>query len=225
MKKSLFLIGLVVALVSCQSKPSAESAGAGDAQNAAVGGSSEFSLNTTSSILNWKGSKPGGTHNGTVSIIEGKLGTESGKVVSGTFTIDLNTILNADLTDAEMNGKLVGHLKSADFFDVAQFPTAKFELVSVEELPASTPASADDFKASHQITGNLIMKGITKSISFPARIEVTGSVIKAVSSPFAINRTQWNVNYGSKSIFAELKDNFINDEMIISLDLTFDKVQ
>jgi len=224
MKKSIFLIGLVVALVSCQSKPSAESAGAGDAQNAALASGAEFSVNTAASTLNWKGSKPGGEHVGTVSVTEGKLSAENGKLVAGSFTIDLNTIVCADLTDAEMNGKLVGHLKSADFFDVAQFPTAKFELVSASELPAGTPASADGIQATHQVTGNLIMKGITKSISFPAQVSVGESEIKAVSAPFAIDRTQWSVNYGSKSLFAELKDNFINDEMIISLNLSFGKI-
>jgi polyisoprenoid-binding protein YceI len=225
MKKSLFLIGLVITLISCQNKPSAENAGAGDAQSVAVASGTEFKLDSASSALNWKGSKPGGEHYGLVSITEGKASTENGNIVSGTFTIDLNTIISIDLTDADMNGKLVGHLKSPDFFDIAKFPTAKFDLVSVTEIAATTPAASGEVQATHQVTGNLIMKGITKSISFPAMITITESSIKAVSAPFAIDRTQWGVNYGSKSIFAELKDKFINDEMIISLDLSFIKVQ
>jgi len=224
MKKSIFLIGLVITLVSCQSKPSADNAGAGDAQNAALAGGSEFNLNAASSTVNWKGTKPGGVHVGTVAVNDGKLGAEDGKVVSGSFTIDLNSIVCEDLTDAEMNGKLVGHLKSADFFDVAKYPTAKFEIVAVEEMPAAA-VEGETVKATHKITGNLIMKEVTKSISFPAQVTVSGTEIKAVSAPFALNRTEWGVNYGSKSIFAELKDNFIHDEMIISLDLAFSKAQ
>jgi polyisoprenoid-binding protein YceI len=224
MKRSIFLIGLVVALVSCKSKPSAESAGAGDAQSVAVAAGMEFTLNTASSSLNWKGSKPGGEHTGVVSISEGKINAENGTIVSGTFTIDLNTITDTDLTDAGMNGKLVGHLKSPDFFDVAQFPTAKFELVSVSALPAGSQVATDSVQATHQVIGNLIMKGVTKSISFPAQIEVSETAIKAVTAPFAIDRTQWGVNYGSKSIFAELKDKFINDEMIITLNLSFSRI-
>jgi polyisoprenoid-binding protein YceI len=224
MKRSIFLIGLVIAFVSCKSKPSAESAGAGDAQNVAVASGTEYTLNASSSSLNWKGLKPGGEHTGVVSISEGKINAENGTIVSGTFTIDLNSITNTDLTDAGMNGKLVGHLKSPDFFDVAQFPTAKFELVSVSNIAATTPAVADSVQATHQVTGNLIMKGVTRSISFPAQIDVSESTIKAVTAPFAIDRTQWGVNYGSKSIFAELKDKFINDEMIITLNLSFSKI-
>jgi polyisoprenoid-binding protein YceI len=224
MKKSLFLMGLVIALISCKSKPSAENAGAGDAQKVAVASGTEYILNATSSNLNWKGSKPGGEHTGVVSISEGKLTSESGKIMSGTFTIELNTITDTDQTDPAMNAKLVGHLKSPDFFDVAQFPTAKFEIVSVSDIPQGTPATNGSVQATHQVTGNLILKGVTKSINFPAMIEVSESVIKAVTAPFAIDRTQWGVNYGSKSIFAELKDKFINDEIIITLNLTFSKV-
>jgi len=223
MKKSFFILALVVTLVSCQSKPSAENAGAGDAQAAAVASGAEYTINAASSSLAWKGAKPGGEHTGNVSVTDGNIAAENGKVVSGSFTIDLNTITCTDLTDAEMNGKLVGHLKSPDFFDVAQFPTAKFEVVSVTELPAS--ATADASQATHEVTGNLIMKAATKSISFPARIVVGESSVTASAAPFAIDRTQWGVNYGSKTLFAELKDKFINDEMIISFDLTFNKVQ
>ena len=225
MKKGIFLLGLVITLISCQSNPSVQNAGAGDAQNASIAAGAEYSLNTATSTLNWKGTKPGGEHTGTASVTEGKLSAENGKLTAGTFTIDLNSIVNTDLTDAEMNGKLVGHLKSADFFDVAQFPTAKFELVSVSELSATTPASADAVQATHQVTGNLIMKGVTKSISFPAQVVISENSINALTAPFAIDRTQWGVNYGSKSLFAELKDNFIHDEMIISLNLSFNKVQ
>jgi polyisoprenoid-binding protein YceI len=223
MKKSIFLIGLVITLVSCNTKPAAENAGAGEAQSAAVATGTEFALNTATSTLGWKGQKPGGEHFGVVSITEGKLTAEGGKLVSGAFTIDLNSITDTDLTDAGMNGKLVGHLKSPDFFDVAQFPTAKFELVSVAELPAGTSA-VEGVAVSHQITGNLTMKGVSKSISFPAQVVVSESAITAVTAPFAINRTEWGVNYGSKSIFAELKDKFINDEMIITLNLSFSKI-
>jgi polyisoprenoid-binding protein YceI len=223
MKKSIFFISLVIAFASCKTKPSAENAGAGDAQNVAVSSGTEFALNADSSTLNWKGSKPGGEHRGTVIISEGSLKTENGKVVSGSFTISLNTIKDLDLTDEGMNGKLVGHLKSPDFFDVAQFPTAKFELVSVGGQIAADTTASGVVIAIHQVTGNLTMKGITKSISFPAVLTVQESSVSVVAEPFGIDRTQWGVNYGSKSIFAELKDKFINDEIVISMNLSFSK--
>jgi polyisoprenoid-binding protein YceI len=215
MKKNIFIIGIVITLISCNSKPSGEKTSAGDAQAVSQAAGVEYVLNTDSAYINWTGSKPGKDHFGVVSVTEGKVNVSEDKIVSGSFTIDLNTITDKDLEDAEWSGKLVGHLKSPDFFDVAQFPTAKFEIVSVTEK-----ASAD----SVLITGNLTMKGISKSVSFPAFVKIDDSQISASSSTFAIDRTQWGVNYGSKSIFAELKDKFINDEVKLSLNLSFKKV-
>jgi polyisoprenoid-binding protein YceI len=223
MKKSIFLVGLVISLVSCNSKPSAESAGAGEAKVASVASGSLFKLDSASSTLTWKGFKPGGEHTGVVSVSEGTINIENNNIVSGSFIIDLNTINDLDQTDPNMNAKLVGHLKSPDFFDVAKFPTASFEIVSVSEIAEGAAPAEGAIKTTHQVTGNLTMKGITKSISFPAEIVKTESSVKAITPPFSINRTEWGVNYGSKSIFAELKDKFINDEIVIVLNLSFSK--
>lgn len=218
MRKTILLGVIVISLVSCKSKPSAENAGAGNAGVAAVESGISYAVDTTSSTINWKGSKPGGEHTGIVSISEGSVNVEGGKIVSGSFIIDLNSIVDQDLTDAGMNAKLIGHLKSPDFFDVAKYPTAKFELVEVSELSEAAANSA-----SHQVTGNLTMKDVTKSISFPATIKVSENSVTATAAPFSVNRTEWGVNYGSKSIFAELKDKFINDEIVLTLNLSFNK--
>lgn len=220
MKKSLFLIAVVFSMFACTTKPSADSAGAGDAQSAAAGSGVSYTLESVSSKINWKGTKPLGEHYGMVSLTDGMVTVEGGKITSGVFTIDLNSIVVQDITDAETNGKLLGHLKSPDFFDVAQFPAARFELTSVSELVSSAENTS---KSNYQVSGNLTMKGITKSISFPAQVEISDMGIIAKSEPFSIDRTQWGVNYGSKSIFAELKDNFIDDAMILTLDLSFKK--
>jgi hypothetical protein len=63
------------------------------------------------------------------------------------------------------------------------------------------------------------MKGITKSITFDASVNVTGGKMTATTESFVINRTLWNVNYQSKSVFAELKDQFINDDITLSVKL------
>lgn len=223
MKKGIFLFVLAISLIACQSRPTAENAGAGEAQDVAVASGVEYSVDS-SSTLGWKGSKPGGEHHGVVSIKSGTVEVKAGKIVSGSFEIDLNTITDLDISDAGMNAKLVGHLKSPDFFDVAQFPTAKFDLVSLDALPEAAATEGDALKANYSVTGNLTIKGITKSISFPAQIVISDGSIEVMADDFSIDRTQWGVNYGSKSIFAELKDKFINDMMVINLNLVFNKV-
>jgi polyisoprenoid-binding protein YceI len=217
MKKSIFAFGLALALISCNTKNGADKTNSGEAGQVSQATGTEFLLvNDSTAVVNWTGSKPGKDHIGTVSVSEGRINIADNKIVSGSFTIDLNTIKDIDLPDAEWNGKLIGHLKSPDFFDVAQFPTGKFEIVSVTEKAGSDSVT---------ISGNLTLKGITKSVSFPAEVKIGEETVSASSAPFVIDRTQWGVNYGSKSIFAELKDKFINDNIVLALNISFKKAQ
>ncbi len=89
--------------------------------------------------MKWIGSKPGGQHHGTVQISEGTLNIEKGVITSGTFTIDLRTIKDLDLEPGTWNDKLVGHLKSEDFFYIEKYPVATFK--RVENLIAMPPAN------------------------------------------------------------------------------------
>jgi polyisoprenoid-binding protein YceI len=107
-------------------------------------------------------------------------------------------------------------LKSADFFDVAKYPSAKFVITKVSRV-AGTNAGA--LKATHRIEGNLTMKGITKKVSFDASINLLNGKLVASTPSFTIDRTLWGVNYQSKSIFSELKDQFIYDDMTLSIEL------
>ena len=122
----------------------------------------------------------------------------------------MNAIKDEDLTDAKMNDMLVNHLKSADFFDVATYPESSFAITKVE-------AVAGNDSITHTISGNLKMKDVDKNITFGAKITKEGDVYKAVTVPFTIDRTQWNVKYGSKSLFAELKDNIVNDNIELQI--------
>ena len=158
------------------------------------------SVDATSSELYWKGAKPTGTHNGTVKLIDGGLAIEDGALIGGEFVIDMSTIV-----DADGSGRLEGHLKSADFFDIEKYPTSKFVITSVE--------TKDDKLA---VTGNLTVKDVTKSITIPAMISETDGVVEFKSETFVVNRADFNVKYGSKSFFDDLKDKFINDDMEMS---------
>lgn len=162
-------------------------------------------VDTASSVLTWKGTKPTGAHNGVVMLKDGDLLVEEGILKGGEFVIDMSTITNKDMEGSEGAGKLEGHLKSADFFDVATFPTSKFVITNVED-------KGDKL----HVTGNLQLKDVTKSITIPATVTTENGVTTFKSDVFNINRADFNVKYGSKSFFDNLKDKFIDDMMEMS---------
>lgn len=208
---SLFLLTGIVA--ACGG-PQGDKAKTGEAQEvSATTGDVSMKIDNAASTIDWTGAKPTGKHNGTIGISEGNLMLTDGNIVGGKFTIDMNSIVNLDLTSAEDNGKLVGHLKSPDFFDAAKYPTAVFEITSSEAVSGNA-------NATHNITGNLTMKDVTKSITFPVNVVIDGNQLKANTPEFLIDRTQWNVQYGSKTIFDNLKDKFINDEIALKISLS-----
>lgn len=176
----------------------------------------KLAVNTVESKVNWTGKKPTGEHTGIVKLSGGELVLDKNEITGGSFVIDLNSIVDVDLKDEGMNGKLVGHLKSADFFDVQKYPTAKFVITKISKLSGATAASAN---ATHKIEGDLTMKDITKKVNFDASINLLNGKLTAKTVPFIINRTLWGVNYQSKSIFAELKDQFIYDDITLSIEL------
>ncbi len=165
-------------------------------------------VNITTSTVTWTGKAPSGAHNGTIALKSGSLVIENGNVKSGEFVIDMNSIANADMKGSKRAGKLEGHLKAADFFDVAKFPTAKFIVTSSEVKEGKV-----------NVTGNLTIKDVTKSITIPATVSDTDGVVTFKSDVFNINRADFNVKYGSKSFFDNLKDKFIDDLMEISFDV------
>lgn len=161
-------------------------------------------INLETSVLNWKGSKPLGTHNGNVKFLEGSLEVKNGKVKGGEFVIDMTSINTLDLKAGSGKEKLDGHLMSADFFDVEKYPTSKFVITKVKGA---------------NVTGNLTIKDVTKTITFPAKVAVADGKITFSSDVIKINRADFNVKYGSKSFFDNLKDKFIDDIMEISFEI------
>jgi polyisoprenoid-binding protein YceI len=161
-------------------------------------------VDVASSIITWKGTKPTGAHNGTIMLQEGSLNLEAGKLTGGTFVIEMSSIKNLDL-DAESAAKIVGHLSSPDFFDVATYATSKFVITSVVEAEGKLA-----------VTGNLTVKDITKSITIPAMLSTKGNVTTFKSEKFNIDRAEFNVKYASKTFFDNLKDKFIDDAIELS---------
>ncbi len=157
-------------------------------------------VDLTTSLMTWKGTKPTGAHDGTVALKSGALVVENGVLKEGEFVIDMSTIKNLDMAGSEGAGKIEGHLKAPDFFDIAVYPTATFTITSVLEVEGNLA-----------VTGNLTIKDVTKSISIPANISTEDGVTTFTSDVFNIDRADFNVKYGSKKWFENLKDKFIDD--------------
>src|SRR5690606_17976060 len=138
-------------------------------------------------------------------------------VVGGSFVIDMKSISNEDLpAEGDYNkAKLIGHLESADFFDVANHPTATFTITKVE--------AATGGEASHVVSGNLNMRGTEKNITFPANITVQDDVVTLTTPEFVIDRTQWNVTYGSVNLESVAKDKAIDNNIKLIVDLKASK--
>ena len=163
------------------------------------------SVKVEASKIVWKGYKVTGSHEGTIAIEEGNLTFENDKLIGGEFVIDMTTIANTDL-EGDYKTKLEGHLKSDDFFGVENHPTASLVMTDV------TPSG----KNSYNVTGDLTIKGITKPVTFT--MAIYGSKANAT---LKIDRSEYNVRYGSSSFFDGLKDKVIYDEFDLVADLQF----
>ena len=199
-----------VTLVSCNNtntQQNAETTTPTTEQSAVTEGSQAetfaYSVNPTS-VVEWVGSKPAGKHNGTVNVTKGGVNVENGAITKAEFVLDMNTITVLDLQAGKGKEDLEAHLKGTNpekvdhFFNVKDFPTASFVFKRFD---------------GKNLIGDLTIKGKTKEVSFPATVTVTDNEVSIVSQPFKINRVDFGVNYGSKSVFDDLKDKFINDDV------------
>ena len=173
-----------------------------------------LNVDVEKSTAEWLGKKVTGQHQGSVKIFKGEFVIDNGNITGGQFEIDMNSIISSDLTDTELNAKLVKHLKSDDFFGAEKFPYSKFEIIKVEVF--NDPAKPG---VNSTVTGNLTIKDITKSISFPAEIKIENGMLNA-KADFDIDRTEWNVKYGSGKFFENLGDKMINDNFNLKLSIS-----
>ncbi|MFN8345985.1 MAG: YceI family protein [Spirosomataceae bacterium] len=193
--KSIFAATLVVLSFSVVAKPGKKA-------------SQTLKVNTEASTFNWLAKKLTGEHSGTVKIQSGNLVTDGNKLTGGDFTIDLNTIKDTDI-QGDFAGRLETHLKSADFFDVAKFPTSTLKI---------TKAVAKGGE-NYDLTGDLTIRGTTQSITFPAVVKITGKAASA-SAKFDVDRTKFGLTYRSKSFFENIGDKMIYDNFTVEVKLT-----
>ncbi|MDT0689531.1 YceI family protein [Salegentibacter sp. F188] len=205
---------LALSIVGCKNEKNNE-VEVSEAKEAAVaqGEVVEYKVDTSATVIEWAGSKPTGTHTGTIKVSEGTFSANDSIVESGNFTIDMVTI---DVTDLEGEDKenLEAHLKGTvegkegDFFNILKYPEATFEVTGISEKDGQK-----------MMEGNLTIKEETKNISFPVSINRSGDEIEITSETFTIDRTDWSVNYGSKSVFDNLGDNFVSDDIELKIEL------
>ncbi len=168
-----------------------------------------FMIDSAASVVEWKGSKvTGSSHNGTIAIKEGEVQMDGKNLAGGKVVVDMASIINLDLTDKEYNAKLVGHLKSDDFFDVAKFPTSTltFKKASLQK------------DGSYKVTADLTLKSETHPINFIAKPSIDG---KTATADLEFDRTKWNVRYGSGKFFKNLGDKMISDKVNLTVKLQF----
>jgi polyisoprenoid-binding protein YceI len=176
-----------------------------------------YKLNTDSSLVHWVGEKVTGSHKGTLSIKSGDVLFDKDKLVGGTFEIAMGTIKNVDIEDPKYNKKLIDHLNSDDFFNTSNFPVATFKITNTEKL-----TSDDTSKNNYTISGDMTIKGLTFPISFPASVNLNGDKATAKAST-KVDRTKFNIRYGSGKFFDNLGDKLIYDEFTVELDLESQK--
>lgn len=160
-------------------------------------------VKVSESTITWKGYKVTGSHEGSIQLKSGHLEMDGDKLTGGEFVVDMTSIANTDL-DGDSKGKLEGHLKSDDFFGVANHPTAKLVFTSV------TPMN----KNSYTVTGNLTIKETTKPITF-----VVSVYANKATATMKVDRSEYDVRYGSGTFFDNLGDKTIYDEFDLVVDL------
>jgi polyisoprenoid-binding protein YceI len=167
-----------------------------------------YTVDAAKSSITWIGKKVTGSHNGTISLKSGSLDVDGKNVTGGTFVIDMTSI-----KDADGSAKLEGHLKADDFFGSTKFPTSTFVITKV------TGKGADV-----NVTGNLTIKGITKPLSFPATLAFNADgTVSALAGKITVDRTKYDIKYGSKSFFDSIGDKAIDDNFEIGVKLVAKK--
>lgn len=176
-------------------------------QGIATAQTKSLTINTNTSSIEWTGKKVLGQHHGTVNLSNGNLNLKGTTLSGGSFTIDMTSIKDLDLKDEDYNKKLIGHLKSADFFNVEQYNTAIVKITKVEKYKSS---------GNYKITADVTIKGITKPVIFDATLTQSGTKFSGTAN-IIIDRTKWDIKYGSASFFDNIGDKAISDNIELNV--------
>jgi polyisoprenoid-binding protein YceI len=207
MKLRLLAMGVVATFImaSCGSENGQKAEVTEEKQVEEVAEATTYMVDAENSSVMWEGSKiVGDKHTGTIKIKSGEILVKDSAIQPGSkFVIDMNSIVDTDLTDEEKKAKLVGHLKSADFFAADSFPEATFEVTSV------TPNE----DGTSKIAGNLTLRGVTKNVEFNGKVMMQDNAIIASAKDVIIERTQFNVMYNNANVVDIAKDAIISNDL------------
>ncbi len=224
MKISYLLAAAMFLFAACADAPESDKAATTEAQEVNTTPGTSFKVDTTASKVEWVATKVTAYHTGTLNVKSGELIVQDGNVTGGNFVLDMTSIVVSGPpgSDAKANAKLLAHLKSPDFFDVAANPEATFTITSVTPFSGTAKDSADPRQESiskykvtnptHTVSGNLTIKAVTKNITFPAQLTISGSSANAIAK-FNINRQDWDIMYPGKP------DDLIRNEVHLGIAL------
>ena len=193
MKKISFLIAVSVLMLAAQAQTKSTPV-------------VSYKVETSKSVVAWKGKKVGGAHNGKVSITDGSWSMIKGNIKDGSFNIDMNSITCDDIKDSKSNADLIGHLKADDFFGTGTHPNAKLDILS------SKPLGNGKF----EVSGNLTIKGISNPTSFKASVISSDSKSIKLTSKIVFDRTKYDIKYGS-TLFGAAIDKAIEDNVTLDI--------
>jgi polyisoprenoid-binding protein YceI len=181
--------------------------------------SSKANLDVEKSQALWTGKKLAGAHNGKILFKGGKFEFKKNVLSGGEVVADLTSITNEDVKDAGYNQKLVGHLKSPDFFDVEKFPTATFTIKTAREIKGAAAG-----QPNMEVSGTLTIKGVQKPYSTKIVMAPAGEGYE-IKGKIEIDRTEFGLKYNSKKFFdvKELGDKLIDDRFELDLNLVAKK--
>lgn len=163
-------------------------------------------IDASKSMILWEGKKVTGKHEGTINFSSGTLVIKKDKIVGGEMVVDMTTINTTDLTGGKKDG-LDKHLKNDDFFGVEKHPTAKLVFKKIKALKNKT----------YKVTADLTIKGITKPVTFDLKQENENTVISTLN----VDRTLYDIKYGSGSFFDNLGDKAIDNNFTLSVKMVY----
>ena len=180
--------------------------GKGAALEPAPSLSGSFQLDIKKSMIKWTGANLSNSHMGTLHFAEGVFQLRQVEIEDARFQIDMKSLACDDIQDAKTNQMLIDHLSSEDFFDVTKYPTAEFRLTAAKMLSPGTPGSPN-----YEMSGRLRLKGVTDRVTFVAVVGQPGPNTIAGQAHLELDRTRWDVQYGSGKFFAFLGQHLVND--------------
>ena len=218
MKKSLIiaLLFFTPLLAACTTRAEDQTANLIKGVESSALTDGTYAVNSEASTLYWEAFKAVGGHMGGIDIDQGELLIKEGLPKQGSFVIDMNSITCTDIEDESRALGVVNHLKADDFFAVADFPTARFDITQARKYKGEGDY---DF----EIEGDLSLKDITQSVTLFAKIQQSGGRLTAHAIA-EVDRTQFGVNFRSGTFFEDLGDKLIKDEFILEMELVANRL-